>query len=108
MVPNFADFFCNNINGLDDNDYDLMAESTGNPARLRMRIEDVEKSPSYLSQPEAAELLRLSPRTLERHRLSGTGPRFCRLGRRVVYRRADLDAWAEENAFRSTSEADAA
>ncbi len=28
----------------------------------------------YLTQDEVAAVLRLSPRTLERHRLAGTGP----------------------------------
>ena len=60
---------------------------------------------AFLTQGEAAALLRLSGRTLERHRLSGTGPVFVRLGRRIVYRSQDLMAWAEANTFRSTSEA---
>ena len=62
---------------------------------------------TYLTQREAAELLRISERTLERHRLAGTGPCFVRLGR-VVYRKADLEAWAAANTFRRTSEAGAA
>ncbi len=62
----------------------------------------------YLTQQEAAAYLRLSPRTLERHRVEGTGSRFVKLGRRVLYRRSDLDAWAERRTFASTAEADAA
>ncbi len=62
----------------------------------------------YLVQQEAAAYLRLSPRTLERHRVAGTGPRFTKLGRRVVYALAELDAWATARTFQSTSEADAA
>lgn len=63
---------------------------------------------SYLTQPEAAEHLRLSPRTLERMRLEGNGPRFRRFGRRVVYATEDLRTWADARAFHSTSEADVA
>jgi excisionase family DNA binding protein len=63
---------------------------------------------NYLTQDEAAKVMRLSPRTLERHRLTGTGPRFVKAGRRVLYRRSDLDAWADQHTFASTSEADAA
>ena len=59
---------------------------------------------AFLPQQEASAFLRLSERTLERHRIAGTGPKFVRLGRRIVYRRADLEAWADENTFRSTSE----
>ena len=63
---------------------------------------------TYKTQSEAADYLRLSTRTLERHRLTGAGPRFCRLGRRIVYRRSDLDDWAATRTFLSTAEADSA
>ena len=46
-----------------------------------------------LDTGEAAAYLHLSPRTLERYRVTGEGPRFLKLGRRVLYRRADLDTW---------------
>jgi|SRR6267378_3470042 hypothetical protein len=60
-----------------------------------------------LTQHESARATRLSERTLERHRLAGTGPKFVRLGRRVFYRRDDLEAWVADCTSRSTSEADA-
>jgi Helix-turn-helix domain len=44
-----------------------------------------------LTQVETAELLRLSERTLERWRVVGGGPVFCKLGKRVLYRRDDLE-----------------
>mgnify|MGYP001491016573 CR=1 FL=1 len=48
----------------------------------------------YLTEAEAADLLRVSPRTLQRQRASGDGPRCWRVGkRRVVYTRDALDAW---------------
>jgi excisionase family DNA binding protein len=46
-----------------------------------------------LTQRQAAAVLCLSERTLERLRVSGTGPRFVRAGRSVRYREADLEAW---------------
>jgi predicted DNA-binding transcriptional regulator AlpA len=55
-------------------------------------------------QRDAAKRLLLSPRTLERLRLSGTGPRYCKLGRRVAYREADLEAWITSRVVQSTSE----
>jgi excisionase family DNA binding protein len=61
----------------------------------------------FLTQQEAAEILRLSERTLERHRLSGDGPPFVKLGRRVVYRRADIEAWTRANNRLSTCETEA-
>ena len=62
----------------------------------------------FFNQNEAARYLRLSPRTLERHRVAGTGPRFTKLGRRVVYALAELDAWAVARTYTSTSEVDEA
>ena len=59
---------------------------------------------SYLSTRQAAALLGLSPRTLERYRVTGDGPAFSKLGRRVCYARADLDGWASGRRRRSTSD----
>ena len=42
----------------------------------------------------------------EKARVLGTGPRFAKLGGRVVYKIEDLDAWVESRTVRSTSEAD--
>jgi hypothetical protein len=39
-----------------------------------------------LNQSEAAKLLNLSTRTMERFRLQGNGPRFIKCGRSVRYR----------------------
>lgn len=60
--------------------------------------------PRYLRTPDAAKLLGLSPRTLEKHRCYGTGPVFRRLGGRVVYALDDLEAWATLGTRRSTSD----
>jgi hypothetical protein len=40
-------------------------------------------------------------------RLSGNGPPPCELGRRVVCRRKDLQAWFESRVARNTTDADA-
>lgn len=56
----------------------------------------------FLPQEEAAAFLHLSPRTLERFRVDGSGPVYCKLGRRVVYSRADLIAWAEHHRIERT------
>jgi predicted DNA-binding transcriptional regulator AlpA len=52
---------------------------------------------------EAAEWLGLSGRTLEKHRLFGTGPTYRKIGGRVVYAMTDLQAWADEGVRTSTS-----
>lgn len=58
----------------------------------------------YLTNDEAADYLRLSPRTLEKQRVIGGGPRFRKFGRRVMYAVADLDAWADSRSFEATSD----
>ncbi|WP_234194294.1 helix-turn-helix domain-containing protein [Pseudacidovorax sp. NFM-22] len=60
--------------------------------------------PEFLTTEEAAALLRLSPRTLEKQRVLGGGPRFRKFGARVVYARADLRAYADRNTFGMTSD----
>lgn len=59
----------------------------------------------FFDEKQAAELLNVSRRTLQRWRTEGGGPRFIRLGeRRVGYRLPDLNAWAEGRAFASHAE----
>ncbi|WP_293472465.1 DNA-binding protein [Phenylobacterium sp.] len=53
---------------------------------------------------QAAAFLSLSPRTLEKHRVYGTGPVYRKLGGRVVYAIGDLQAWADLGMRQSTSE----
>jgi hypothetical protein len=60
--------------------------------------------PGALSTPLAAEYLGLSPATLETLRSRGGGPPFVKLGRRVVYRREDLETWVRESRRLSTSD----
>jgi excisionase family DNA binding protein len=60
--------------------------------------------PRYLTNDEAAAYLRLSPRTLEKQRVIGGGPRFRKFGRRVMYAATDLDAWADARSFEATSD----
>jgi predicted DNA-binding transcriptional regulator AlpA len=57
-----------------------------------------------LRTDEAARLLGLSRRTLEKHRTYGTGPRYLKLGGRVVYKVDDLKAWSELGYRNSTSD----
>ena len=57
-----------------------------------------------LRTPEAAEYCGSSPSTFEKLRLAGGGPRYIKIGRRVVYDPADLDAWLADKRKRSTSD----
>jgi excisionase family DNA binding protein len=58
-----------------------------------------------LNQKEVAKLLGISTRTLERHRVAGTGPRYTVLGKLVRYRQSDLADYVERHLRSSTSDA---
>jgi predicted DNA-binding transcriptional regulator AlpA len=63
--------------------------------------------PKVISAQVAARYVGLSASTLAKLRLNGNGPTYCKLGRRVVYRPADLDQWLQSRTARDTSDADA-
>ena len=58
----------------------------------------------YLRTPEAARFVGLSIRTLEKHRIYGTGPVYRKIGGRVVYRVDDLERWVDKGRRTSTSD----
>jgi predicted DNA-binding transcriptional regulator AlpA len=60
---------------------------------------------TLVTASEAARLLRLSVRTLERYRISGLGPKYVRAtDRSIRYRVSDLEAWIASRIVASTSE----
>jgi hypothetical protein len=59
---------------------------------------------AWFTTPEAAHHLKLSRQYLEKLRCWGGGPKFSVLGRRVVYMRSNLDAWAIDRSRTSTSD----
>ena len=58
----------------------------------------------FLRTEEAARFVGLSWRTLEKHRVYGTGPKFSKIGGRIVYAVSDLTEWVERGSKRSTSD----
>ena len=58
----------------------------------------------YMNTRDAADWLGLSPRTLDRYRVTGEGPAFFRLGRLVRYRREDIETWLADRRRFSTSD----
>ncbi len=59
----------------------------------------------WLTQDQLAARLDLSQRTLERMRNAGSGPRFAKTGKKILYRLQDVEAWLAERSFSSTAEA---
>ena len=58
----------------------------------------------YLGTREAAAFLGLSPRTLDRYRVTGEGPAFHKFGTRIRYAQADIEDWAAARRMTSTSD----
>ena len=50
-----------------------------------------------MTTAEVANYTRLSVETLRYFRQRDEGPPFAKLGRRVMYRRRDVDAWIESS-----------
>lgn len=57
-----------------------------------------------LTTEQLAELLGLRTNTIEGWRLKGQGPRFCKLGRSIRYRRSDVEDWINDNIYQNTSQ----
>jgi hypothetical protein len=55
-----------------------------------------------LSPGETASALLTNERTLERWRMTGAGPAYVKVGRRVAYRRSALDGWLRGQTRRHT------
>jgi hypothetical protein len=59
----------------------------------------------YLCEEGLNEEYLISPRTAQRWRASGEGPRWVRLGRRrVIYRRADVESWLADRTYSSRAD----
>ena len=62
------------------------------------------KNHRYLNTAQAARILQLSSRTLEKFRIRGGGPVFMKFGVRVFYRPDDILDWVERTVRTSTSD----
>jgi hypothetical protein len=63
---------------------------------------------NHFSQLDLARRWAISPRTLERWRWTGEGPRYIKLLGRVVYRLADIEAFENARLHESTKQKAAA
>jgi predicted DNA-binding transcriptional regulator AlpA len=52
-------------------------------------------TPVVTDEQGAAALLGIAPATLRNQRSQGRGPKYCRLGRRIVYRVSDVSAYLD-------------
>jgi len=66
----------------------------------------MEKQNEWLTTIEAAEQLRISPRTLNNARSTGTGIviNFHKIGSRIFYDKSDIEAYIKRHTYRHTGE----
>jgi hypothetical protein len=56
---------------------------------------------TYLTEGEFCERYHVAPRTAQRWRVTGDGPKWVRLGlRKIGYRLSDCEAWAADRTFK--------
>ena len=58
----------------------------------------------HYDTPQAADLLGISRRTLERWRIEGKGPVYRKFGKRAMYAEPDLLEWSEAQRRTSTTD----
>jgi len=64
----------------------------------------IDRPIKHLNQIELSRRWSISHRTLERWRWLGQGPRYLKVGGRVIYRLEDVEAFEAEKARASTGE----
>jgi hypothetical protein len=72
-------------------------------AALTMEPSDTGRNDMALASPElAARYLGVTRACLSNYRIEGQGPRYCRLGRRILYPVGELRSWASQQ-YRPTA-----
>lgn len=59
---------------------------------------------AMMNTPTTAERVGVKKNTLELWRMQGRGPKFVKVGRRVMYRVSDVEAFLDANTCQSTSD----
>jgi hypothetical protein len=62
------------------------------------------KPPTLFSTQQAAEILHVSRRTLEKWRVTGDGPAYLKIGRLCFYAEPGINHWLGTRVRRSTSD----
>ncbi len=84
---------------------DLLVAIDQRQARVESELATVKEppaspAPKVMTSPQAAEYLGINPQTLALWRCTGRYPLpFVKVGRRVVYHKADLDKFIEDRTF---------
>lgn len=57
-----------------------------------------------LTETDVAELMKISPRTLQHWRVAGGGPAYMKFGHNVRYSRDTVEAWMRQRTLRHTAD----
>jgi predicted DNA-binding transcriptional regulator AlpA len=79
-------------------------ETTEEIAAPPRTLEEFMQSSEYLATPAAAAFTGLAVSTLNKLRLTGAGPEYIKLGRRVIYARDSVEDWMRSKRRTSTSD----
>ena len=63
------------------------------------------QSRGFLTEKHTGKAINTAPSTLRAWRVKGKGPRYYKIGGKILYKQSDLDAWIEAQARTSTSQA---
>lgn len=61
--------------------------------------------PEMLTDKQVGDIVHMKPSSLAQMRYKGTGPKFVKLGSRVLYRRDDVIEWINANVHTITGSA---
>ena len=88
---------------MDQQQGDRAKQAPSKSARRRKKpVSTVTNLIRHLKQADVAQRWNVSHRSLERWRWTGQGPRFLKIGGRVVYRLCDIEAYEAEQLRTST------
>jgi hypothetical protein len=68
-------------------------------------MSDTNKQVTHFNVYDLSKRWKLAPKTLDRWRQRGVGPRFLKIGGHVMYRKEDIETY-EEACLKSTTEKD--
>lgn len=57
------------------------------------KVNEINERPIWIDAKEAAKYCNMSYGNLAKHRIHETGPAYRKIGARIIYDKADLDAW---------------
>jgi predicted DNA-binding transcriptional regulator AlpA len=71
---------------------------------MELTMQDTYNQKQWLTPKEAVKEYGIGLSTWAKYRLRGRGPAFAKLGEKVLYNRADIEAWLKSKRVANTSQ----